>query len=111
MGTYLVAQAVKGRERQGVNAVHAGAVDIIPDRRRQPQPLAQVQQDVGRLVQHQVAVAQDGRREDGHVAVLPGMVRVNEGQHVLDASLAVLGARLLQRQPDMLAAPRDAWPI
>ena len=79
--------------------------------RRQPEAFAEIEQDIGRLADDPLAIAQEGRGEGGR-----GDVRaVPQAHQFAGAALArhvdIVGAGLLQRQSDEFAAPLDARPV
>ncbi len=121
----LVVQAAADRVMRVVNLV-----DEVGDRqlelmrpepavvvvRRQPQPGAEIQQDVRGLADRHLAVLQKRRRERRSFDA-------RAGQHALQRRHAaafrlrqprdvhVVGARVLEREPHELAAPLDPGPV
>ena len=108
----LVRQAVQDGQRQAVDVVEAR-----PLGGREPVAGRDVLEDVGRLADGEVAVAEDGRREEGRVDFAAEVVR-GPDLDVLDGfvgggdGLVCVGySGLLEGEADELAAAGDAGPV
>ena len=116
----LVRESIERCKHQGVEPINAVHVVVVRGG-RQAQARREVHEDVGGLAEDQVAVAQDGRGQDGRVAdVVAHVGRVDQRQNGLGAAallvrlqrlVRVRGAGLLEQQADVLAAAGDPGPV
>lgn len=118
---HLIAQPIQRRQRQPVDDVTGPDVVVIttvPRRaRREPlEPVAEVQQDVGRLAEDEaVGRPEGGRRAHGRAAGVARVRRVDEREHGARRAgarrVGVGGAGLLEGEADVLAAAGQAGPV
>lgn len=112
----LIAQPIQRRQRQRINPVQPARVLGRVRREGPPQAGAEVQQDVGRLADDDVAVLQDWRCEGRRVDAVVGGFALDEGEDFVHAAVGegcvgVVGAGLFQGEADVLAAAGDAGPV
>ncbi len=111
----FVAEAVEGGERELVDAVDGVCV---VGRAGEAEFRREVEEDVGRLAEEEVAVAEDGRGEGGRVRGGAGGGVGDEGfeeRHVgfgvCVAEVEVGGVGFFEAEADVLAATGDGGPV
>lgn len=111
----LVAEAIQRRQRELVETVDR--IRVVRGT-REAELRRQVQEDVGQLVDDQVAVSEDGRRERGRVRGGAGVLVRDEGREGAHAGFGVRvtgvrvgGAGLFEAEADGFAAAGEGGPV
>lgn len=110
---HLIGESIEDRQSRLVEVVKRG----LGRRRRQAELGREIDEDVGRLADDDIAVPEGGRGEHRRIIVVTDALGVDEGHDLGDSLLADSGvilvgdAGVLEQQSDELAAAGDAGPV